>query len=128
MPPTIDQPLAANDSLSTNDALNGEREDLKTPLPSEWRTAADLTDITLYQAAISPPCVKIRAVFAFYKVPFTKHNGKKPNSPYKKIPVVDIGKDGHQINDSFIIVKSLAPILQGRPLTEEEIQLEEMNT
>ena len=53
--------------------------------------------------------------------------GKKPGSEYKKIPVVDIGPNV-QINDSFIVVKTLAPILQGRPLTDEELQLEEMNT
>ena len=36
--------------------------------------------------------------------------------------------NGIQINDSFIMVKNLAPILYGKPLTEEEIKFEEVMT
>ena len=52
--------------------------------------------------------------------------GKKPNSEYKKVPVLDL--NGVQINDSYIIVKNLAPILYGKALTEEEVKFEEAMT
>merc|ERR1712007_52162 len=42
------------------------------------------------------------------------------------IPVLDIGD--RQINDSYIIIKNLSPILQGRPLTEQEVEIEYMLT
>ena len=40
------------------------------------------------------------------------------------MPVIDL--NGRQINDSFIMIKNLAPILDGKPLTEEEIKFEEV--
>ena len=52
--------------------------------------------------------------------------GKKPDSEYKKVPVVVI--HNRQINDSYIVVKSLAHILDGAPLTKELIEIEEMTT
>ncbi len=68
----------------------GEREDLIVPLPESW-TVADLKNVVLYQnSAISPPCCKIRQVLSYYKVPFSIINGGKPNSEYKKFPVLDI--------------------------------------
>lgn len=82
--------------------------------------------VVLYQSKISPPCCKIRFLLAFYEVPYTAVEGKKPGSDYAKIPVLDVGE--RQINDSFIIVKSLAPILQGRPLTDDELEIERQVT
>eukprot|EP00747_Dinoflagellata_sp_TGD_P184735 gnl/TRDRNA2_/TRDRNA2_40644_c0_seq1.p2 gnl/TRDRNA2_/TRDRNA2_40644_c0~~gnl/TRDRNA2_/TRDRNA2_40644_c0_seq1.p2 ORF type:complete len:247 (+),score=54.07 gnl/TRDRNA2_/TRDRNA2_40644_c0_seq1:92-832(+) len=102
---------------------NREGEDLAEPLPATW----DLQKlrempVTLYGMKISPPCCKIRFLLTYYKVPFAHVQGQKPGTDYKKIPVLDIAD--RQINDSFIMVKSLAPILQGRPLREEELDLE----
>lgn len=108
-------------------ASNKEGEDLAVPLPKEWNLAAlQKMPVTLYGAKISPPCCKLRFLLKYYKVPFTSLDGKKPGSEYTKIPVLDIGD--RQINDSYIIVKNLAPILQGRPLTPEEVELEKTVT
>ena len=52
--------------------------------------------------------------------------GRKKGSKYKKMPVLDL--NGRQINDSFIIIKNLAPILDGKPLTENEVKFEEVMT
>mmetsp|Transcript_3288 Transcript_3288/g.10064 ORF Transcript_3288/g.10064 Transcript_3288/m.10064 type:complete len:256 (-) Transcript_3288:105-872(-) len=106
---------------------NEEGEDLRVPLPREWDLdALKGMQLTLYQSKISPPCCKLRFLLQYYKVPFRVVDGKKPGSTYTKIPVLDIAD--RQINDSFIIVKSLAPILQGRPLTQDEEEVERQVT
>eukprot|EP00408_Alexandrium_pacificum_P040634 CAMPEP_0171254060 /NCGR_PEP_ID=MMETSP0790-20130122/52029_1 /TAXON_ID=2925 /ORGANISM="Alexandrium catenella, Strain OF101" /LENGTH=245 /DNA_ID=CAMNT_0011721915 /DNA_START=78 /DNA_END=815 /DNA_ORIENTATION=+ len=104
-------------------APNEEGEDLSEPLPPEW-TLHDLQgmQVTLYGMQMSPPCCKLRLLLAFYRVPFASMSGKRPTGEYKKVPALDIGN--RQLNDSFIIVKSLAPVLQGRPLTSDEVELE----
>jgi len=76
--------------------------------------------------AVSPPCAKLRMLFEFYKVDYQCWKGKRKGSEYKKVPTTVI--NGLQINDSFIVVKSLARILDGKPLTPELVQLEEMGT
>lgn len=106
---------------------NKEGEDLAEPLPADWDLAKLKTlDIKLYGMKISPPCCKIRFLLNYYKVPFTEINGKKPNSDYTKVPALDIAD--RQINDSYIILKNLSPILQGRPLTEQEIEIDSLAT
>lgn len=99
---------------------NKEGEDLAVPLPADWDLQALRTSapVTYYGAKISPPCCKIRFMLQYYDVPFKTVNGKKPNSDYKKIPVLDVGD--RQINDSYIIIKNMSPILAGRALTEDE--------
>mmetsp|Transcript_4018 Transcript_4018/g.11771 ORF Transcript_4018/g.11771 Transcript_4018/m.11771 type:complete len:247 (+) Transcript_4018:86-826(+) len=113
---------------ATNEPLvNAERQDLAVPLPSSWDLAAlRALPVTLYGNKISPPCCKLRFLLQYFDVPFSSQEGKKPNSEYKKIPVLDIGD--RQINDSYIIVKTLAPILQGRELTPRELKIEEILT
>lgn len=103
---------------------NKEKEDLKEELPA-W-TNADLTDVVLYQGKMSPPCCKIRAVLNYYRVPYRIVEGKMPDSDYKKIPVLLV--NDHQINDSFIMVKSLAPVLGAEKLSPELLAVENMNT
>jgi len=102
---------------------NREKEEIE--LPETW-TQADLKEVKLYGMYMSPPCVKVRTVLDFYKVPYTNIDGSKPDSKYKKIPVLDIGNV--QINDSFVMVNALAPVLQGVPYTPEEKKLEEVTT
>jgi len=80
----------------------------------------------LYGMFLSPPCVKIRVILDYYQVKFTVHEGKKPDSEYTKIPVLDVGDV--QINDSFSMVCALAPLLQGTKLTPKEIELEKLTT
>ncbi len=41
---------------------------------------------------------KIRTVLEYYRVPYHQIDGKKPDSEYQKLPVLDIGD--LQINDS----------------------------
>ena len=89
-------------------------------------TKADLKDVVLYNTQLSPPCTKIRTIFQYHNVKFSKIDGAKKDSDYKKIPVLML--NGVQINDSFIMVKNLSPILYGKPLTEDEIKFEEEMT
>lgn len=110
--------------------LNDELEDLKVPLDRSWNLAklksGDL-DIKLYGQKISPPCAKIRYIMEFYAIPYTNMGGQnKKGSPYKKMPVLDIGD--RQINDSYIIVKNLSPICAGAPMTPKQLELERMST
>eukprot|EP00854_Cymbomonas_tetramitiformis_P005034 gene5034-6135_t len=110
--------------LMTETGSNKEKEDLKEPLTI---TSKDqITKVVLHQSHVSPPCCKIRAILKRYDVPFEIVEGKKPDSDYKKIPVLMVNE--RQINDSFIMVKSLAPILDGQALSPELLELEELNT
>uniref|UniRef100_A0A7S3Z901 GST N-terminal domain-containing protein n=1 Tax=Lotharella globosa TaxID=91324 RepID=A0A7S3Z901_9EUKA len=104
--------------------LNREKEDLKEPLP-EW-TKDDLKDVALYGSKISPPCCKIRTILNHYGVKFSQIEGPKKDSEYKKVPVLML--NGRQVNDSFIMVKELAKILDGKALTPELIEVEETFT
>lgn len=103
---------------------NKEKEDLTEPLAVA--TKDDITKVVLYQSPASPPCCKIRAVLKRYEVPFETIYGKKPDSDYTKIPILMVNEQ--QINDSYIIVKTLAPLLDGQKLSPELLELEELNT
>jgi len=108
--------------------LNKEGEDLKVPLPSEWtKETLKTLKVTLYGGKINPPVCKIRFFLkqADIKFEFVECS-KKPNSEYTKIPVLDIAD--RQINDSYIIVKNLAPIIKGDALTQEETDFENLIT
>mmetsp|Transcript_80419 Transcript_80419/g.142251 ORF Transcript_80419/g.142251 Transcript_80419/m.142251 type:complete len:252 (-) Transcript_80419:31-786(-) len=109
---------------------NKEGEDLAEPLPWAWDLKALKSGnpaVTVYSFVnISPPGCKIRFMLNYYGVPYEWVVGKKPDSDYQKTPVLDIGD--RQINDSYIIVKNLAPLLQGRKLTEQEEKLEKKFT
>jgi len=107
--------------------LNGkEKEDLIEELPASWTKPGSLGKVLLYQNPVSPPCVKLRLIFEFYGVDYQCMQGKKKDSEYKKIPVIVF--NNVQINDSFVIVKSLAKVLDGEPLTPALLELEEMTT
>ncbi|KAK3285781.1 hypothetical protein CYMTET_6621 [Cymbomonas tetramitiformis] len=110
--------------MPLEDGTNGEREDIATPLPADW-TASSLNDVVLYGTHASPPCFKIRALLNLAGVKYERSFGKSSGS-YRKFPVLFV--NGRQINDSYIITKTLAPILFGQPLTPADIELEETIT
>eukprot|EP00470_Lotharella_oceanica_P001181 CAMPEP_0170177918 /NCGR_PEP_ID=MMETSP0040_2-20121228/11386_1 /TAXON_ID=641309 /ORGANISM="Lotharella oceanica, Strain CCMP622" /LENGTH=256 /DNA_ID=CAMNT_0010420791 /DNA_START=48 /DNA_END=815 /DNA_ORIENTATION=+ len=97
---------------------NKEKEDLKESLKE--KTKADLKSVVLHSWPISGPSTMIRAIFFHYKVNYTLNYGPKSDSEYTKVPVVII--NGQQINDSVIIIKHLAPILTGKPLTVDLLE------
>ena len=97
------------------DGTNDEKEDVTPPLA--WQSKDDMKDAVLHQMHGSPPCVKIRMLLEYCKVPFTIANGKKKGSAYQKVPVMIAS--GRQINDSYIIYKNLVPVLCGQPFHEE---------
>ena len=80
----------------------------------------------------SPPCWKVWALLDYNGVPFENIRA----SPHEKNEGLDSsnGKtpkmlvDGIQINDSAVIVRTLAPILAGAPLTAEQLELERRNS
>lgn len=92
------------------DGSNPEGIDPSPPLG--WRTKEDLTEVRVVSMAYSPPCVKVRYHLAFNGVAFTTMSPaafKKQSEHYKKVPAIFVG--GRQINDSFIIIKHLTPVL-----------------
>lgn len=109
---------------STPNRTNREKEDLLVPLPN-W-TASDLKEVVLHDGTISPPCVKVRALLTFYKIRFTRIEGKKKDSDYPGVPVLMV--NGRQINDSYIIYKTLSPILAGKPMSPTELEIDELIT
>ncbi len=60
------------------------------------------------------------------QVDYKTVEGKKKDSEYKKVPVVIV--QNRQINDSFIVVKALARILDGADLSKDLLEIEEMTT
>ena len=94
-------------------------------LPAAW-TKANLSGMTVYGVKGSPPSTKIRCILQYHKIPFKVVAGRKPNDPYKYVPVV--AHDGYQINDSFLIVKHLQTVIYGKPFTAEELAFDEMVT
>jgi len=110
------------------DGTNEEGEALTAPLnfTRDEFAAFGSQRVILYQQDLSPPCAKIRALLLYYGIPFMTIPGRHPTSEYKKIPVLEI--NGLQINDSHIIMTSLAPVLTGRLPTEEEIAWSEKLT
>ena len=106
------------------DGTNDQREDLAEPLPAEW-TRESLTDVVLYGTHASPPCCKVRALLKLAGVPFRRRFGRASGA-YAKFPVLFV--NGRQINDSYVIFKSLAPVLFGRPYSAEDVALEELVT
>jgi len=101
--------------MPLEDGTNDEKEDVQPPLG--WQSKDDVKDVVLHQAKASPPCVKIRQLLSYYQVPFTVVNGKKKGSKYTKIPVMMASN--RQINDSYIIMKELVPVLCGETFNEE---------
>eukprot|EP00802_Teleaulax_amphioxeia_P016567 Tamp_16690.p1 GENE.Tamp_16690~~Tamp_16690.p1 ORF type:complete len:294 (+),score=62.55 Tamp_16690:92-883(+) len=103
---------------------NEEGEDPKVPLP--YKSKSDITATTnkIYGMMGSPPCAIVRALFSYAEI---KYEAVDVNfmtkseisfSTYKKVPILTLGP--YQINDSYIIIKTLAPLCFGRALTEEE--------
>ena len=102
-------------------AATGEKQ--AVTLPSDIKTKDDIKKVEYWGAAMSPPSSKIRTILKYHNIPYTKTEGKKEGDPYQKMPVLRV--NGFQINDSFIMVTALAPVLHGRPLTDEEVKFEE---
>ena len=121
--------------MSLPGGLNAEGE-LPTEhntLPASW-TTDDLkaARLTLHDMKASPPCIKIRALFALHGIVYESVYERAPGA-YTKRPVLKIQMGGEgeitkQINDSHVILQCLAPILDGRPLSPEEVELERFVT
>ena len=92
-------------------------------LPADIKSKSDIKSVEVWGMKLSPPSSKIRTILKYHAIPYVQHEGKKVGDAYQKVPVMII--NGTQINDSFIMVKCLAPILHGSELTEEEIKFEE---
>lgn len=108
---------------------NAEGEMPDWPVPASWTSAESLNNegVTLYGAKGSPPCRKVVAIFKFHGIKYNQvFTMKKEGSDYKKIPVVTIGR--YQINDSHIITRILAQVLEGKELSERELLIEKTTT
>ncbi len=108
--------------------MNKEFEMPSWPLPSTWTDASAVSSagVVLYGSPLSPPTNKIMTILDFHQIKYTMNPKVPKESPYKKMPILVIG--GKQINDSFIIARVLASILDKAPYTESELQGETMST
>ncbi|KAL1500001.1 hypothetical protein AB1Y20_012678 [Prymnesium parvum] len=98
------------------DGTNPEGVDPSPPL--NWKSKDDLKDVVLVSPEYSPPSTKIRYHLAYHNVPYKLmpakefKRGKSKDTHYMKVPVIFVA--GRQVNDSFVILKNLAPVLYGR--------------
>lgn len=96
------------------DGTNDEKEDVSPPL--ECKTKDDIKSIVVHGSHASPPCIKIKLYLIHYGVPF-EFSTKKAGGDYKKVPVLKI--NDRQVNDSYIILKNLVPLLCGEEFAED---------
>jgi glutathione S-transferase len=102
------------------DGSNPEFVDPDPPLG--FTSKADLKDVVVHGTYASPTCCRVITFLLAADVPFKLVNaplGKK-GSDYPKMPVIDVS--GRQINDGFIILKHLVPVLLGVPFDERNIK------
>ena len=111
--------LSRHDDM-LRDGTNPEGID---PVPKlGWNTTQDLVDVKVVSMSYSPPCAKIRYHLAFHKVPFlvitpAEFKKGKVDGDYTKVPAIFVG--GRQVNDSYVIIKHLTPVLYGAAVDEE---------
>jgi hypothetical protein len=96
------------------DGSNPEGVDPQPAL--NWDSRAALTDVVVHGPAFSHATTKLRTFLVYGKIPFrheqhlkAKPQGIKPDTVYRKIPVIDVA--GRQVNDSWVILKHLLPTL-----------------
>jgi len=115
-------------------SLSSNREGEELPaaaLDVLAKTDLKSAKIKLYEFNESPPCWKVRALLHFYGLEYESviaFPGAKVegiDNTYHKIPKLVI--DDVQINDSAVIFRTLAPLLTGKPLSTEEVELEQRN-
>lgn len=118
----------------TRHASNLEGQDLPAgTIPADIDLKA--ATLKLYHFSYSMPSVKVRALLNFYQVPFesvtTQPHQKRDeiDNSYGKVPKLLITSPVNvQINDSAVIVRTLAPLLTGgEALTPEQVELEKLN-
>jgi glutathione S-transferase len=103
------------------DGSNPEGVDPSPPLA--WKGKDDLTDITVHGPYFSTGTTKLRCYLIYANLEHIhlqhmkdKPQGMKPDTDYKKVPVIDVA--GRQVNDTGIILKFLAPAM-GLEFNEE---------
>ena len=101
------------------DGTNPEGVDPVPPL--SWSTLASLQPpVIVFGGSRNPPVFKVRLHLAYRQVKYRcvrRRGGKKATHLYGKIPVIKVA--GREVNDSFIILKHLVPVLWGEPFNEE---------
>lgn len=107
------------------DGTNPEGVD---PVPAlGWKDKSDLSQVILYNSVASPPCSKIRYHLAYNNVPYTlgdveawkqgKTSYKKGGKDWTGVPTIVV--NGRQVNDSYIMIKNMVPVLYGKPFNDE---------
>ncbi|WP_320823680.1 hypothetical protein [Reinekea sp.] len=104
-------------SINVAMLADGSNPEGVDPQPAlNWTSQEALTNVVVHGPAFSHATTKLRTFLLYGKIPFTheqhlkdKPQGIKPNTDYRKIPVIDVA--GRQVNDSWIILKHLLPAL-----------------
>jgi len=117
----------------TRSTTNREGEDLAPDELAKLHAIGDLkkANITLVEFNESPPCWKVRAMLHYYELPYTSvhaYPGSKVeglDDAYHKIPKLTV--NGVQINDSAVVIRTLAPLVAGEEMTAVQIELEKRN-
>ena len=109
---------------------NAEGEMPEWQIPTTWRSSQDLSNegVILYGNLVSPPCRKINTIFKYYGIKYDLQATipAAVKAQYKKIPIVMVG--AYQINDSHIITRILAHVLEGKDMNERELLIEKSTT
>jgi hypothetical protein len=106
--------MDSNEKIMLTDGSNPEGVQ---PSPAlNWELKADFTDVVVHGPAFSHATTKLRTFLTFAKINYSheqhlkaKPQGIKPGSSYTKVPVIDVA--GRQVNDSWIILQNLLPVL-----------------
>lgn len=108
------------------DGSNPEGVDPSPPL--NWTSKDDIKDVVIYGGIVNPPVTKIRAHLAYHSISYQcieRSPNSQPEGCYQKIPSIVVGD--RQVNDSYVILKFLVPVLYGG-LSAAELEWEEKIT
>ena len=128
------QTMCKSKPVLTRHSSNLEGQDLPAgTLPADLDLKA--ATLKLFEFSYSMPSVKVRALLKYYQVPYesvaTQPHQKRDeiDNSYGKVPKLLITSPVDvQINDSAVIVRTLAPLLTGgEALTPEQVELEKLN-
>jgi len=113
----------ADTSKMLVDGTNPEGVDPSPPLV--WASKDDIKDVFVYGGTVNPPVTKIRAHLAYHSIQYKcvqRKTNSQPEGCYQKIPSISV--NGRQVNDSYVILKFLVPVLYGS-LSDEQLAWEE---
>ena len=115
---------AAVHQMTTMMLVDGSNPEGVDPVPPlEWgmQDSSKFGDVVIYGFKLSPPVCKIRTHLAVAGIPYRcvlRQPNRQPKGQYQKVPSIQV--NGRLVNDSYIIIKNLLPLLYNKNHHDED--------